>query len=384
MALTKLGTPTMVGQYSLAIAITTPIMLLTGLNLRGFLVTDARGAYNYEEYFGLRSFTAFLTLPFILLVLIVTGYDPVTSLVIFIFSLAKIIESLSDIIYGVQQKHERMKFIAKSLIIRGLLSLVVVTSILILTDSIIYAIIGFGLAWLLVFIFYDVFKVSDIAQFRPRFNMNKLKELFILSLPLGIVATLISYNVNIPRYFIEYYEGIDSVGHFTAISYIMTAGMMFVTSVGQAVLPRLSLYYSNGQKRSFTHLVTKTTTLGVVLGILAICLVLFIGEEVLVFLYNQQYREFSGLFLLLTIGTAISFLNTFLGVALTAARYFKSQAYLAGGNTIVSIVASYYLIKIFGIEGSAYVIILMTVIQLIGTIFIYVYLLRKFPRASLD
>src|SRR4029079_4222728 len=53
-ALAKLGTPQIVGQYSLGLAITAPIFLLTGLQLNAIQATDAASEFSFSNYFTLR------------------------------------------------------------------------------------------------------------------------------------------------------------------------------------------------------------------------------------------------------------------------------------------------------------------------------------------
>lgn len=378
MILTKFGTAEMVGQYSLAIAVSTPIILLTGVNLRGFLVTDAKKEFDYEDYFGTRISTTFISILITLGVLIYAKYDSITFWVVFIVTLSKVVESFSDIIYGVQQQHEKMDYVAKSLIIRGLLSLLVVFFTLTITSNIVFTFIILTLLWLLLFLFYDLKMVRKFVEFKPRFNYKTIKKIIALSFPLGIVATLISYNVNIPRYFIKYYSGTNAIGHFASISYIMTAGSMFVTSVGQAVLPRLAKLYSNKNKKGFISLTLKMTLLGLLLGVIAILLVILIGDSLLVLLYNPEYRKLDNVFQLLTIGASIGFINSFLGIALTGARYFKTQATLAAVNTVVSTVSSFYFIREYSLVGAAYVVILMSIVQFAGTLVIFYFALKKF------
>src|SRR5207249_10179214 len=51
VALAKLGTPQMVGEFALALAVTAPILIGAGLSLRSVPVTDALGEYEFRDYF---------------------------------------------------------------------------------------------------------------------------------------------------------------------------------------------------------------------------------------------------------------------------------------------------------------------------------------------
>src|SRR3984957_8650959 len=52
--LARLGNPEAVGQFSLGLAITAPIMLFASLQLRAIQATDARLQFQFRDYAGLR------------------------------------------------------------------------------------------------------------------------------------------------------------------------------------------------------------------------------------------------------------------------------------------------------------------------------------------
>jgi hypothetical protein len=60
--LTKLGSPEMVGQFALGLAVTAPIILFANLQLRSVQATDARQEFQFGHYFGLRLVTTGLAL----------------------------------------------------------------------------------------------------------------------------------------------------------------------------------------------------------------------------------------------------------------------------------------------------------------------------------
>ena len=50
IVLAKFGTPAMVGQFGLGLALTTPILLLSKLQLRAAIVTDVKSEYSFADY----------------------------------------------------------------------------------------------------------------------------------------------------------------------------------------------------------------------------------------------------------------------------------------------------------------------------------------------
>ena len=124
----------------------------------------------------------------------------------------------------------------------------------------------------LTFLLYDRRGVSwrpgKRAEFKSvRCNGAPLRywNLLCLSLPLSIVMVLVSFNLNIPSYFMEKYRGEADLGIFAALSYLIVAGNTVINACGQATAPRLAKYYSHGPQAKFW------SALFVLLGIAGVC-----------------------------------------------------------------------------------------------------------------
>lgn len=97
VVLAKLGTPEMVGQFTLGLAVTAPVIMFTNLQLWAVLVTDAKNEYIFGDYLGLRLFMTGLALAIIIGITLVAGYRWETSLVILLVGLSKAVESISEV-----------------------------------------------------------------------------------------------------------------------------------------------------------------------------------------------------------------------------------------------------------------------------------------------
>ena len=80
--LAKLGSPEMVGQFALGLAIAAPVVMFTNLQLRGVLATDARDEYRFGDYLALRLCATLLAMLTISGLVLLGGYSWQTSLVI--------------------------------------------------------------------------------------------------------------------------------------------------------------------------------------------------------------------------------------------------------------------------------------------------------------
>lgn len=357
VALAKLGTPQMVGEFALALAVTAPIVIGAGLSLRSVQVTDALREYEFPDYFSLRLFTTIAAVLAVAGVVWFSPYAAPAAAVILIVGIAKGFESISDIVHGLWQQHERMDLIARSLVIKGVLSLGIVVLAVYFTGDLRVGVCGLALVWALVLQFYDArwaVKVSGLARpLLPRWRPRTLGALAWLALPAGIVLALVSFNINLPRYFVEHHLGTEQLGIFAAIAYPMIAGTTIVGALGQSASPRLSQYYSSGERCAFLSLLLKLVGLASAVGLGAVLVIALAGRPILLLLYGPEYANHITAFLLLTIATALGYAASILGYAMTAARYFRAQLPVFILTTAVTVAACAILVPRQQLPGAA-------------------------------
>lgn len=405
VVLAKLGSPEMVGQFTLGLAVTAPIILFSNLQLRQIQTTDVSQQYLFGDYLGLRLICVGLSLPLILIITINAGYRWETSLVILVIGLSKVIESISDIFHGLFQYHERMDRIAISLMIKGPLSLLMLGIGIYLSGTVLGGAIGLAIIWTVVLIFYDIpsgaailraatanIEAEEISQQQspihnrhllPRFNFSKLRSLVGLSLPLGFVMMLISLNANIPRYFIEHHLGERELGIFSALSYLMVAGGIVVSALGQSASPRLAKYYAAGNSKDFQQLLLKTVLIGALLGGISVLMAAIAGKEILTILYRPEYAQQVYLFVLLMVAAGIGYIASFLGYGMTAAQYFRVQMPLFTLVTGISALVCFWLVPSQGLIGAAIALIVGATVQAIFSLGVIYHALHKIARSSL-
>ncbi len=288
VVLAKLGSPEMVGQFTLGLAVTAPIVMLTNLQLDIVQATDAKEQYAFSDYLGLRLIGTTIALVAIAIVILWTGYSLQTSLVILLVGLAKAFESVSDIFHGLIQQHERMDRIAVSLMIKGPLSLLLLGLGVYLSGSVVWGAAGLVIAWAVVLVACDIRNGTLILNQVPqiRLRWKTVTQLVWLCLPLGLVKMLLSLNTNIPRYFIEEYLGQRQLGIFAALAYLMVAGNMVIFALGESASPRLAKYYAAQNITAFRELLLKLVGLAALIGGAAIVVAQVVGKEVLTLLYR--------------------------------------------------------------------------------------------------
>jgi O-antigen/teichoic acid export membrane protein len=394
VVLAKFGSREMVGQFTLGLAVTAPVVMLTNLQLRGVQATDAKQEYLFSDYLSLRLIGTGLALVLIGGIIISAGYRWQTLVVILAIALAKAFESISDIFYGLFQQQERMDRVAISMMIKGPLSLLLLGIGVYLTHSAIGGGIGLAIAWAIVLLGYDIrtgasmlhpspwISIQNLTSkiqhpLLPRWQWKTLRKLVWLSMPLGLVMMLISLNSNIPQYLIEKYWGEGELGVFAAIAYLMVAGNMVVGALGQSASPRLAKYYAAGNATAFCRLLSQLGAIGAVLGCTAVAIAQVAGREILTLFYRPEYGERADLFVWLMVAGGIGYVASFLGYGITAARYFRIQIPIFGAVTATCAIACLWLIPIWGLKGAAIALILAVIVQILLSLGAIVYALQK-------
>ncbi|MBD6616770.1 oligosaccharide flippase family protein [Komarekiella sp. 'clone 1'] len=393
VVLAKLGTPEMVGRFTLGLAVTAPIILFSNLNLRAVQATDAKQQYRFGDYLLLRLITIVLAVVVIVGLTFVGGYRGETALVILVIGLAKGIESISDVFYGLLQQRERMDRIAKSMIFKGLLSLIALGGAVFITKSVAWGTVGLAFVWLFILIVYDIpisvkligvnslqacltlvreFFKMPIGRSPRQIDTKTLKELLWLTLPLGFVMMLISLQTNIPRYFIERFLGERELGIFAAIAYLQLVGITVVLALGQSATPRLAKYYASGDRSLFKNLLLKLIGVGVILGAVGVLLALVVGQEILTILYKPEYARYSSLFVGVMIAAGIGYIGSYLNFGITATRAFERFTIPYLLLTLLTVATSWLLIPNFGLVGAVWTLCIISIAGCLTSTFILI------------
>jgi O-antigen/teichoic acid export membrane protein len=375
VSLAKLGSTEMVGQFALGLAVTAPITMFAGLKMRDVQATDARQDYLFGDYLGIRLTTSALAMLLIVLVAFVMNSPLETRLVIIAVGLAKTIESISDVFYGLLQAQERMDRIAKSLMMRGPGSLAALTIGVALTDSVFWGVMGLVFIWAIVLIFYDLRSgvwimekmresrawrstsgQSDLTL-RPRWHVQTLIGLFWLTLPLGFVEMLCSLQDSISRFFVDQSLGPSSLGIFAALAYFGRAGDLVAHALGGSASPRLSKYYVEKDVAAFRSLMFRLLSLGVGLGAAGVMVAWWLGAPIVALVYRPEYVQ-QDVFVTLMLAAGLNYVAKFMIYVLTAARYLRPQLWLESGVTMTLILCSALLIPMYGLNGAAWALVI--------------------------
>jgi O-antigen/teichoic acid export membrane protein len=399
VVLAKMGTTEMVGQYGLALAIATPVIALSNLQLRAVLTTDVRERIHFGDYLSFRLLTTLAAVTIISAVPFLMRYPWRSALVILIVGVAQGLEAVSDVYWARMQFYDHMDRIAKSMIVRALLAIALLAGGVYVSGNLLWGVAGLVVARLLVILGYDVRKRSQLVPhaitdkqalrqilnsgkwtLRPRLNWPKQSELLRISITLGVIALLGSLLPSIPRYFLAGTNGEHALGIFTATAFLVSSGNLIITALGQSAFVRLAKHFAAGEVTEFNALLWKLIKIAVLLGLAGIGAAILFGRQMLTVLYRPEYGEHVDLLIVMMTAGALTYVASLLGSAVTSARFFKPQIPVLSACVVTALLSSFALVPSHGLLGAGFAVVITSTVLCAGEVVLLWLLLRGVDR----
>ncbi len=383
----RFGSPTLVGQFSLGLAVTAPILMLSNMQLANLLATDASRSHPFAEYHRLRLQTVVLS--GIAIIVCVFLRDSVEDrVVIGLVGLSKLVEAISDIHYGLFHRERRLDGVARSQILRGMLGTFGFWLSYSLGLGLPVAVAMLALGWSLVLVGHD----RGLVRQHPEWNdgtgtKDGVRRLVRQAFPLGVVAALVSLNVSLPRLMVERFVGHHSLGVFAAMASLIVAGRLVVIPIAQTLAPRLGAAATAGDRAQFVATIRLSLIGALVMGCAGVAVALVAGEPVLTLLYGPEFADETQAFLILMGAAAFGYLATFLQVAATAARVLRRQVLVTASAVLTTVLLTWTLVPRFGLVGASWAVLGSAIVEFLASVVLIgnvVSNLRASSRPAID
>jgi O-antigen/teichoic acid export membrane protein len=386
-ALAKVTTVEEVGRFAFALSVTAPVFMLSNLQLRSIQATDRPGDVPFSRYLRLRVGASALSCLALLLPALLHLYPPATGAAVVWLTFARAAESLSDVHYGLFQQRERMDWVAHSLIARGVTGLGALTLAVTAGASAGGAASALALAWTVCLVALDVPRARRLESRAERTgpaSRSGIRNLVWTALPLGVVMMLVSLNVNIPRYAIQWQLGVQDLGLFAALSSLLTASQMVSGALGQSATPRMARLARARDAAGFRRVLGRQLLFGTVLGLAGVGAAAAVGRPVVTLLFTAEYAARQDVLLVVAAAAAVATWASYLGYAMTALRVFRPQVPVFVTVTLATIAASVLLVPRSGILGAAWVLVVSGGTQCFVSWLVMRYSLRQMTLGTVD
>jgi O-antigen/teichoic acid export membrane protein len=379
----RLGTPENVGEFALGLTLSAPVILFANLGLRRFQVADASGRFRFADYFGLRILMAGVALAGIAAIAAGSGYGPGVAGAILAMGVAKAVESANDVVLGALQKGERMDLVARSMALRGVAGTAALALGMATTRSVALSILMMAAAWAAVSAFHDLPRAARVEPqgIRPRWSAPVLARLARLSLPLGIVTTIVSLMATVPSVLIERFLGAAELGVYSALACAWAASHRIASAMGEAASARLARHVAEGRRSSFVRVTAGLLALAAGVAAAGLAVAAFAGRPLLGFLYGPTYAARADLLTGFMLASVAGNLAIVLDYGMTALGRLKTQSAIQAAALGVFGALCVRLIPSHGLAGAVLALGIVSAIQGACASVVVAHALLTFPPA---
>ena len=293
------------GVFSLALALTAPLMLFSNFGMRILWVTNSVSDSTFSDFRLMRLCISLLgaAITCIFLILYLPSSDYLSVYILTVVS--KLVENNADIFYSKYHKDGEQRRISVSLITRGALGVSGMWVGCFIFESLLSGVFLYAFMWFLSHIFTEQirtpFPLQDLRNVREYSKI--VKGIIVGGTPIAIGVLLANLNMNLPRIQLEREYGLETVGIYSALYFFIQTGTVVITSIGQVILPKLSELHDSKNNSAHLVLVTKVLAIIVLMAMVAAIIIYLVGENILAILFDDTVAKFSStlsMFLLLS------------------------------------------------------------------------------------
>lgn len=371
------------GVLSYSMAIGNIFLSIASFNIRIYQVSDTNNKYSTGCYIAFRAAT--IALAFILLVpyVLISTQDKSLLAPVLVYLLFKTDEALCDVLYGIDQKHERMDYIGVSQLIRGISIFTAFCVTLHVTQSILVAFGSMFLGGLTITLVYDIPHARRFETIDISINAASAVSLFRECLPMVAAITLFSSIASLARQLYGNLQGTEALGLYAAIatpSVLIQAASRYLYA---PFLVPLANKWNRQEHIAFFGMYIKVFLLICAAGLASVLAIEWVGPKILPILYGPSIEPHVWLLRGVMLATAMTALINFIIDTLVICRDIMGSLIAVAVGFILSIPIAPPLEQIFGAEGINITLISSMSVILIISIYRQVKLFHKSKMGEL-
>lgn len=344
---------------------------------RVYQVTESNKKVSDIDYIYSHFITSLLMLAICIIFSFIKGYDFNKTLLIFLMTLFRSIESFSDTFYAIIQKNNELYKVGISFFIKALFSLSFFLLLDYISHNVILATFSIVVVQFLVFLFYDYRNAKKYYYKRKTIKKDVIFLIFKNGFFTFAFMFLTQYLINAPKYAIDSLLPNSYQTKYGIIAMPATIIILITQFLIHPFLLKLTGYIKDKSYFNFHKMVLIMILALILIGGVGSFLAYFIGIPVLEFIYNINLNNYQISLLIIIIGATLYGIISILSNALITIRktFVQMIAFLIA--SIVAYFASTWLTMEYGIHGSCYAYLISMLILLLLFVIIYIIYFRR-------
>lgn len=366
------------GVWSYAFALACTMATLASFGGRTFQVTDSKNELSTYTYVSSRYTSVFIVLILSIFFIIIKNFDVNKSLIIISLCAFKFFEELSDVYYGILQKHDKLYIVGKSLFFKSIINIIIFMVSILFIKKLLPAVILILINNVLFFMFYDRKSALKEEHIEKKFIKNEYIKYFKNNLMICLILFMATYLVNCPKYVMANYLSNELQGIFNILVLPATAITLIGTFIINPLLVDISKYYKNGDIKQIKKISYKIISIIFLVGVIGVMLAILIGNPIYKLVFNFNLSSYMKEFIIIIFGCIFYTITMVLTSILITTRNLFSQLICNFMLLFISYVICNIFIKKYGIIGAAYAYLITMFIRFI----IYTYFVIKIKEGK--
>ncbi len=369
-----------VGIFSAAMSFTNIFFVVATFQTRGYLVSDLSSEFSLRHYHNARLITIATAFTLCMLAAILLQYSGEMLLAIFLFMLFRMWDAYSDVFHAMLQIDNRLEYASLSQALKGVISVVFFTLILLTLKNIYMAMMGMVVVAALFNLFYDQRLTKKLLknQVLPISKSKKeISALLFASLPMVFNGALMMMLVAFPRLVLGQTISEEVLGIYASVSAPTVLISTFFAAFALPMLPYYRKAWISGIEKNIYGIIFIPLLIVFFFALIGAPILLKIGGVVLSILYTSEISSYVDVFVI-SFGVACIFACvTFCNNMLLAARKTKSMYFFSTIAFVLVAISSYPFILKWSLYGAAYALILGYSLELLLQIIYLIVITRK-------
>ncbi len=341
------------GILSLAMTTSSSFSAISMFSMRSYQISDAKREFSSGQYFSSRIITCAVAL-IACTVAAIPGNTPFQTLCIILFMLIRVAEGFADVLFGIDQMHDRYGLICVSCVLRGCATVAGFIGGMILTHNLLVTLIVMAALNLLVVLLVDIKRTFSIESVRIRLKDPELIKLYRRCLPIVAYTFLLGLVNTIPRTALQRTSGDDILGIYSSIASPTLIVQVFASVAFAPIIPKLADFLEKKDYRSFSKILRLSYLALIGLAAVALIGAALIGRIGLVLLFKEDILEYYGLFMPIVMCTILLACIWILQTIAVTIRRLNTLLIGMIVDFVILCLVTYPCIERFGINGTSY------------------------------
>lgn len=341
------------GILSLAMTTSSSFSAISLFSMRNYQISDTKGEFTQGQYVSSRIITCAAALV-ACIIYAIPGNNLFQILCIAAFMLVRIAESFADVLFGVDQMHDRYGLICLSCTLRGIMTAGSFIVVMRMTHNLVLTLFTMAVLNLLIVVIIDVRMTFKLEKIIIKLKDKLLIKLFKQCLPLVVFTFLLSLVNLIPKQVLNMVQGEDALGVYSSIASPTLVVQVFASVAFAPFIPKLAQLLEQKEYDKFLK-IQRFTYIGLaVLAGVVLAGAALLGRPALFLLFKEDILEYYDLFIPIVCCTILLAGVWVIDAIVVTVRRLKILLIGMAVDFVILCLITYPCITIYGQNGTSY------------------------------